>query len=1125
MGSKKSSSNPVKYYATFEQVICMAPADAIVAIKINDEIAYNTPIEKSTQFKIDAPNLFGGNKSEGGVSGACEARFGYPLQEKSDFLLEKTEELFSANRGVVSLVAKDFYMGQSPYAKPWHFRMKSTLLNYDYTDNWYREKATIAHTEDEDQEDSVNVTLNKNTGKYWRVISNRRNDVLYGYTVDTANEYTELSSGERMMWYSYDAATMKQKDSGALQVTHSRRVGSSNPYGGISYSQVTTPVKVLTPIAQNNYYDASCYGTYTKYKNNTADGQLTEFPREITARKDVSHNNTVWIIRRPISTTNVQYDFCLGTDEYRETGHFGGSTVYQPTTGNAGTGSNSDGGLIFTDGICVYQGIASSDTFTITGYKYVNHVIASGYGVVYTVDMGTLTSGDTVLAFAIDSENQTGVIVVKNDSKVYVRTIDNNAQDNTGNVVVGDYDSVFPNTEEDECYCLLSYSYIICICGQYVVTIKRTNVKTTSYDGSQLDYNPIHAIHEAITSPVWGLGKDAEVIDDSNFRAVADVLYNEHIGISFVFESDDKVSDFISDVLKIIGGVLRVNRSTGLVEIKLFRADYDTDDLLTFDASNVLSIRDVKRTALSECVNQVTIKYTNWETGEAASVVCQDLALLQQQGEPINADFDYPYVHWKPTALKLAQRDLYESGSQFLSCSITVGLQGRTLNLGDCIVLNFPHLGIENSVFRILKISYGGSASNEVEMDLVQDKFYMPSSTGYTSGGTPVTTIPVITQRFTYNRIIEMPYYVLYKFGLDPDSMLADSTVLGRMGVLVSAYNTIKVDSAEQYLTTDGNTYNNIGSIDKTDFVPSCVVNTALTQLSTVLRYRDGSNLSIVSVNQGVIGFIDDEIVGIGEIDPYDRTVTISRGLFDTVPAEHDEGAVMYIVTANDVNICNADEFTGGEIYRIKNVPVVSGVQADLNSSDELEIGFNIRAYRPYPPANVKIDSEYFPIMQNVDWYYGGECTWNNRNRLTQIADNYLLWTDAENVTVETNTVYNVNISNESGSILYAYSFDPTESSYNIVVPCDIEDYAKIEVFANRDNIYSLQSVVFEGDLQDLIMVASINNNTGELEITMNTNNPTTFEIVDNVLEVTCPADFHTTYSLDGDNLVRTYMV
>ena len=109
----------------------------------------------------------------------------------------------------------------------------------------------------------------------------------------------------------------------------------------------------------------------------------------------------------------------------------------------------------------------------------------------------------------------------------------------------------------------------------------------------QLDYNPIHAVYEAITSKVWGLGKDPAVIDDANFRAAADICWNEELGISFVFESDDKVADFIDDVMRIAGGTLRIDRATGLVQVKLFRADYDADDLLVFDSDNVLEIKDV----------------------------------------------------------------------------------------------------------------------------------------------------------------------------------------------------------------------------------------------------------------------------------------------------------------------------------------------------------------------------------------------------------------------------------------------------------------------------------------------------------------------------------------------------
>ena len=75
-GSKKNKSEPVKYYATMEQVVCMSPVDAIVEIEINSEKAYTRPITQNSEFYIDKPELFGGDNSEGGVQGWCEARFG-----------------------------------------------------------------------------------------------------------------------------------------------------------------------------------------------------------------------------------------------------------------------------------------------------------------------------------------------------------------------------------------------------------------------------------------------------------------------------------------------------------------------------------------------------------------------------------------------------------------------------------------------------------------------------------------------------------------------------------------------------------------------------------------------------------------------------------------------------------------------------------------------------------------------------------------------------------------------------------------------------------------------------------------------------------------------------------------
>ena len=251
-------------------------------------------------------------------------------------------------------------------------------------------------------------------------------------------------------------------------------------------------------------------------------------------------------------------------------------------------------------------------------------------------------------------------------------------------------------------------------------------------------------------------------------------------------------------------------------------------------------------------------------------------------------------------------------------------------------------------------------------------------------------------------------------------------------------------------------------------------------------KYEKGSNLDSVRVDQGRIGFIDDEIVGIGVIDPYYKTVEISRGLFDTIPAKHAAGSVLYIAALDNDTICCDDEFTGGEIYQIKVAPISANVVPDLSAIPSLEIGFTARCLRPYPLANVKIDNAYFPEMISVDWYYRGRSTWNNRNRLTQTADDYLLWTDAVNAAVETNVTYKYSVSNKSGDIYRVTSFSPSDAYCDIVLPCDIEEYAIIEIWAERDEVDSLQRIRFEGEisknLHGTFVIFKVNDKTAVLQ-------------------------------------------
>ena len=1117
MGGSRSGSKPVKYYATVEQVICMSPVDAIVEVEINDEKAYTDPITESKTFYIDKPSLFGGDKSEGGVQGWCEARFGEPWQGKSSYLAEKISDVLSATRGVLSVVAKDFYLGNNPYPKPWNFRVKSTLKNFDYSDNWYKEKATIFYSGYTDGESRLykNIDL----GYYLNATSNRTDDLIIGYKSDTA-DYQTLAFGESLWVDVFNAKDFTFAKDGR-KLTNTKRVMNG---GGVFPVPSDQNMQVVFPLTQysSDYYDTT-YFTNLNYTANCTTVATVEF--------DLPSGLSSWLDHRRICQNNGCHVIGLynsQTDEYSVTwnlgyygvdtyGHYGAITVKQPKTG---TVTNVDYDCVFTDGVVAYYAYASSFVMI---YGYTNPQ-DNGYQKKETHSHSVEYVG-RFIAFGVDSDNTITYTLTERQTyeqdeneeyhTVYTYTI-HIFQSATGDLIE-EFDVLKTFDErEDNGYFLLTKSYMVCIIGTHAIVMNRASEEYDDYDGSQLDYNPAHAIREAITSKVWGLGKDESVIDDANFKTVADTLYAEKIGISYVFESDSKVTDFIEEVMKIVGGTLRIDRSTGLVQIKLFRDDYDPSELLVFDTSNVLEIGDVKRTALSECINQVTCKYKNYKTGDDASIVYQDLALMQAQGEIINADLNYDYVYWSKTAEKLAQRDLFELSSQFFSCKITVGLVGRFLNLGDCIKLNFPHLGINNLVFRVMKITYGGSNSNEISMELTQDKFYMPESAGYVQvGGDDGDTSPLPPQ-ISYSKLFELPYYVAYKFGIDVNGMLSSSSENGVLGNLVSAYKATRITGVSLYTTADEIQWSWFGNIDKNQFVPTCVITTELNYLDDVVYFGNASQMDLVS--SSYIGIIDDEIVAIGDVDVKHGSVSIARGMFDTVPQKHGVGSVMFFFSFGNTGLYNSNILSAGD-YKFKLPYTSDNGEQNLVDTDKIDVTFDSRAYRPYPPACVKIGNDFFPDLKQYDLFYNYQLSWKARNRLTQVTDQYTLWTDTTDITAESNTYYEITMSNKSGSISYTYVTQSLSTSQSL--PCDIELYARIALrtyrLENGSFVYCSQPVIIEGESREATLQFGLNNKSN-LILTKNYYYPITATINDNnELIVSVNDGFGTEFGVDED--------
>ncbi|RWG13743.1 MAG: VWA domain-containing protein [Mesorhizobium sp.] len=131
-----------KYRLGMQQSICHGPADAIMRITVGDKLAWKGT-NTGGRLTINKPKLFGGDQSEGGISGDVDICMGAPDQLQNDYLLAKVSPTISAFRGVVTAVLRQVYLGTSNYIKPWEWRIQRIMKRSDGSDQWYPEKAKI----------------------------------------------------------------------------------------------------------------------------------------------------------------------------------------------------------------------------------------------------------------------------------------------------------------------------------------------------------------------------------------------------------------------------------------------------------------------------------------------------------------------------------------------------------------------------------------------------------------------------------------------------------------------------------------------------------------------------------------------------------------------------------------------------------------------------------------------------------------------------------------------------------------------------------------------------------------------------------------------------------------------
>lgn len=569
---------------------------------------------------------------------------------------------------------------------------------------------------------------------------------------------------------------------------------------------------------------------------------------------------------------------------------------------------------------------------------------------------------------------------------------------------------------------------------------------TANINGSA---NPADVIYEMMTSPRWGLGLSPAKFDVASFTAAAITLKAEGMGVDFVLNNQDATQSAVGEVLRHIDGVVFSHPQTGLISLKLARADYDPATIPHVNTSNAVKFTNYKRNTWPETFNEVRVTYMNRGTLPYLSFTedvapAQNLANMQATGQIASTDYSFPYFSTYALALSAAFRTLRVVSVPLASGVLTLQRSMYNLTIGSTLVLDWSPLGISGLIMRVLDIKFGTLESNEIECTVVEDVFSTAPvvySSPLPTAWTPPSTVPAAQLRAA---AIPTMYYLVkadqfigmnlvvrgngastnWDGTFNDNPTTPDSPVSGAVattaspfcpaGTLVANYpwNTAYQDEVGFFV-------NNIDGMDK-------LVGTTSAGLAR------GDQLAWIQNSEGgeVISWRDI----IPQADGTYKIVGVLRGQFDTPPMDHKLGDTIYffypngyttyypgmITTAAPPTATSENTSTSG--YKLW--PAIHGIASSLppgpptaviqwNAANPPSVNPN-RAVYPAPVANTQLggikNNVINPATTLPD---SNNLTWVTRNRLTQSA---MQAHDDPTLTAEAGETYEIDVRHVSRS-------------------------------------------------------------------------------------------------------------
>lgn len=517
------------------------------------------------------------------------------------------------------------------------------------------------------------------------------------------------------------------------------------------------------------------------------------------------------------------------------------------------------------------------------------------------------------------------------------------------------------------------------------------------------DINPIHKIREILTDDT-AMEKPESDVNDVNFMKAADRIWDEGLGISWAIDEKSCI-DAIEELCYHTEAGIRVNRQTGLYEMVLFRDDWFAEEEIHDIAENKIKDLSLEVMNSDDMVNQLNVTYYDRERIKNSAFSVYENGSILTMGHANAESVEFPYFMNMQNAEIVANWKLKQFSTPAWSGSFSTGWkEARKWNRYDLIRLPWSKKWNGTILARIMKINLGNGTDNTVTIDFEEVIPYSGEMNTSIVVDAPIKSTPQPPQP-SINAVFEAPYYltVLRAGKTNADLELSNNPDIGYVAAIAAKPQS---NSLNALLYTDGG----VGEFEQVSRLDYCDILQLDQPIIETTSSFTVTGVLTQTVNSNNLILLNDELMGFVSFDDETKVLTVKRGVLDTIPKKHNSGN-LFIFDLPDVAF-DSTQYAQSEIIKAQVLTTTpSGIQ-EL-SAIGIPIEIQSRAIRPYPPANVKINGEYWPDEVAGDI----EITWADRSRTYQTPDMYIDWFDPDS-NLEEGVLYELSMKQGNQDVL-----------------------------------------------------------------------------------------------------------